>query len=163
MKRLYTLLTIVAASLTLVSCTQLLGPETTSETVQQAIEKAAAQFAEAFNQGDTAAVADFYLTEAQILPPNAPMVSGQEAIQEFWQGFIETTAWRELTLETLKIEHDGRLVYEVGAYTFNFQVKGANQAVTDTGKYLVVWKRQSDRSYKILVDTWNSNMLPSVP
>lgn len=32
--------------------------------------------------------------------------------------------------------------------------------VTDRGKYLEVWKKQSDGTWKCIVDTWNSD-LPS--
>lgn len=163
MKRLYIALTVMTMSFVLVSCTQLLGPGTTPETVRQAIETAAAKFAEAFNQGDVVAIVDFYMEDAQLLPPNSSMVSGQEDIQKFWKGFVETTAWRDLILEPLKIDYDGRLAYEVGAYTLRFQPKGSTQTVTDTGKYVVVWKSQADRSWKITADIWNSSMPLSTP
>nr|BAL57382.1 steroid delta-isomerase [uncultured Acetothermia bacterium]BAL58898.1 steroid delta-isomerase [Candidatus Acetothermum autotrophicum] len=163
MKRLYTLFVAAAMGLLLVSCVQLMGPEATPETVRHAIENAAANFAEAFNQGDATAVAAFYWEDAQVLPPNAEMVSGRPAIQEFWQGFIETTVWRELTLEPLKVEHEGPLAYEVGVYALRFQAQGGTQVATDMGKYIVVWKRQSDRSWRIVADIWNSSAPLAVP
>src|ERR1044072_7051357 len=41
-----------------------------------------------FAKGDAAAVAAMYSSSAQMFPPNGPTVSGREAIQKAWQGFI---------------------------------------------------------------------------
>jgi ketosteroid isomerase-like protein len=48
------------------------------------------------------------------------------------------TVWRDLALETLDLDTNG------------------DQAV-------VVWKRQSDRSWKITADIWNSSMPLATP
>ena len=48
-----------------------------------------AAFEEAFNAGDSAAVAALYTEDAIALPPGGPMVEGRAAIQEMWQGAMD--------------------------------------------------------------------------
>lgn len=157
MKRFFTSLVVLTLSFALVSCAQLVTDRRTAELrVRQAIEKANAKFVEAFSRGDAAAIAALYIEDAKLLPPNNPMVSGRQSIEEFWKGFIEMSVWREVILETVEVDYNGDLASEVGTYTLAFQPEGS-QVIRDTGKYVVVWNRQTDGSWKLAVDTWNSN------
>ena len=54
---------------------------------RQAIEAREQAFLEAFNKGDAARVAQFYGPGARILPPNADLVVGSDAIERFFEGF----------------------------------------------------------------------------
>ena len=123
--------------------------------VQQAIKDTNARFVEAFNRGDMASVAAVYTEDAKLLPPNGQMISGRQGIQEFWNGARQMGV-RDPILETVAVEHSGDLAYEIGAYTLKIQPEGG-QATTDRGKYVVVWKRQADGSWKWAVDIWNTN------
>ena len=124
--------------------------------IEQVIEDGTKAFVEAFNRGDAVAIADFYTEDAKLLPPNMEMVSGKQAIQAFWE-----SAWqmgvRSLNLETVEVGFDGDLAYERGVSTVNIQPEGA-QATTVRGKYLVILKRQTDGSWKLAVDIWNSDL-----
>ena len=46
-------------------------------------------FMEAFNKGDLASAMNVYTEEATILPPNAEMMKGKEAITAYWQVAID--------------------------------------------------------------------------
>jgi uncharacterized protein (TIGR02246 family) len=157
MKLFFTAFTALLVWLLAVSCAPLTEPVDPG-TVRQAIEAAAAKFAAAFNRGDAEAVAAFYAKEAKVLPPNSAMVTGESAIRAFWQGFIEMTATRELTLEVLTVDSQGDLAYEVGAYTLSLQLKNALAPIQDQGKYVVVWKRSASGSWMIVADIWNSDL-----
>ncbi len=124
--------------------------------VQQAIEETNTQFCEAVNRGDAAAVAALYAEDAKLLPPNTEMVSGRQAIQAFWEGALEMGVW-DINLESVGVGYDGNLAYEIGAYTLNIQPEGG-QAMTDTGKYVLVRKRQADGTWKMTADIWNSSV-----
>jgi ketosteroid isomerase-like protein len=45
---------------------------------------------EVFGRGNLAALDEIYTSNARILPPGGPMVSGREAIKTFWAGVIES-------------------------------------------------------------------------
>lgn len=127
--------------------------------VQQLIRDNNARFAEAYSRGDVAAVAALYTDDAVLLPPNLETLRGKEAIQQFWAG-ARQMGIREAALETVQVEESGDMACEIGAYTLKIQPEGG-QATTDRGKYVVLWKRQADGSWKLAVDIWNTNSPPA--
>jgi uncharacterized protein (TIGR02246 family) len=126
--------------------------------VQQAIMQNNARFAEAYNRGDVAAVGGMYTDDAVLLPPNFQMLEGRQAIQDFWGG-ARQMGIRDLALETVRVEERGDAAWEIGAYTLKIQQE-SGRPTEDRGKYLVVWKRASDGSWRLAVDIWNTNSPP---
>jgi len=124
--------------------------------VEQVFKDNTKKFVEAFDRGDVVALADFYTEDAKVLPPNMEMVNGKQAIQAFWENARERGV-RSINLETVEVGFDGDLAYERGVSTVNIQPEGA-QATTVRGKYLVILKRQTDGSWKLAVDIWNSDL-----
>ena len=121
--------------------------------VEQALRDGARMFMEAYQRGDTAAVAEFYTEDAKVLPNNMEMVSGKQAIQEFWKNAMEMGV-KKINLETAEFGYDGDLAYERGVSTVTIQPEGGQERI-ERGKYLVVLKRQTDGSWKLAVDIWN--------
>ena len=148
MRRTLLLLALVALSSSLVLA------QSKGGNVRAAIEAANKQFITALNRGDAAAVAAMYTADARLLPPNSPMGEGRQAIQQFWQGAIGAGA-KMVSLETLHVESQGSLAYEVGRYTLTSPTAGGG-TTTDTGKYVVVWEREGGK-WKLASDIWNSD------
>jgi len=53
----------------------------------------------------------------------------------------------------------GDLGYTYGNYVFKHKDKGG-KPITDYGKYTSIWKKQRDRSWKVVVDMGNSSPAP---
>jgi uncharacterized protein (TIGR02246 family) len=123
--------------------------------VEQTIRDNTKGYVEAYNRGDAAAAADFYTEDAKVLANNMEMVSGKQAIQEFWKTAMEMGV-KKMNLETVEVGYDGNLAYERGVSIVNIEPEG-EQARTEKGKYLTVLKRQPDGSWKVAVDIWNSD------
>ena len=139
-----------------VACAPAAETEEDPAAVRAAIKETNARFAEALNQGDAAAIAALYTEDAIVLPPGQGMVRGRQAIQESMAVDIETNALSDLVLTTSDVQVAGNLAVEVGTYSIQ---AGAMQ---DEGKYVVVWKKQEDGSWKLYRDIWNSNLMPAV-
>ena len=91
-----------------------------------------------------------YTKDARILPPGAPMVSGREAIIDFWKSAVEGLGVEDGHLESVDLIVS-EYITEIGRATLSL-VDGARVEA----KYVVTWKRE-DGSWKWHVDIWNMN------
>jgi uncharacterized protein (TIGR02246 family) len=124
--------------------------------VRQAIEQTDRQWEQAFNRGDAAGVASLYTENGSLLPPNAEIAQGREAIQQSIQGFIDA-GLKNIAFTTVDVGTSGDLAYEIGRYSLDIQPPGSEQTVTDRGKYVIVARRQSDGSWKLVTDIFNTS------
>jgi ketosteroid isomerase-like protein len=110
---------------------------------------------------DFAALArDYYTDDAIVLPPNAPSVTGPAAIEAMFKTFPPITAFE---LRTEEVEGTADLAYVRGRYTMTMSPPGA-PAIADSGKYLEIWRRQSDGSWRSTRDMFSSDVpLPPPP
>jgi len=107
----------------------------------------------------------FYADDASVLGPNAPVMTGKEAIRKFWSDQFAPTVDLKLSCRTFRVEvaHSGDLGYGQGTYEASFKDLNGNQ-VKDRGKYVVLWKKQSDGKWKVIADTYNSDLpFPTPP
>jgi ketosteroid isomerase-like protein len=123
---------------------------TSAQSVKAAIQAANRAFEEAFRQGDAAAAAMVYTTNALAMPPNTKTVSGRAALQSFWQAVMDMGV-KEVTLETVELDLYGEIATEVGKAI----LRGEGGAVIDTVKFIVVWQEE-DGKWKWHRDIWNS-------
>jgi len=115
-----------------------------------------AAFSKAVSNQDVAEVVSLYADDARVLAPNAPMAEGRKAILEVFGAMIEEGV-TSLDLESVDVLEDGALAVDVGRYVLGIQPPGADP-IQDHGKYVVVLRRQSDGSLKIVADAFNSDL-----
>ena len=120
------------------------------DTVRTAIEQGNRKFGEAAARRDYGGMAALYTENAEVLPPDAAMVTGRPAIEEFWRTAASSLGLTDATLKTVDLEVSGDTAYEVGEANLK---RGTGQA---TVKYLVVWKRGSDGHWRLHRDIWNN-------
>ncbi len=104
--------------------------------------------------GDAKGLAANYTRNARLMAPNAPLFKGRKAIGAFWEGALKMGIGGA-SLRTQDVEDHGQTAIETGAYTLT----GPGKAVLDTGKYVVVWKREG-RDWLLHWDIFNSNNPP---
>jgi uncharacterized protein (TIGR02246 family) len=125
---------------------------TTSAGIRDAIAAANEKFMAAFNGGDAAGLAALYTEKGQLLPPNSDFVTGQQAIQGFWQALMDMGI-KEAKLEIVETEDHGDTATEVSKFT----LYGEGGQVLDKGKYIIIWKHE-DGQWKLHRDIFNSSM-----
>lgn len=114
-----------------------------------------AAFMDAFRRGDSAGLAAVYTEDAEILPPNAPVLRGRAAIQAYWQGALDQGV-SEAVLETVEFDELGDSAWEVGKGV----LKTKDGELIDELKYTVIWKREHG-TWKWQRDIWNSSRSPA--
>ncbi len=132
-------------------------PAAKTSDASAAIRRLDAEFMQAAGARDAAAlVKAFYAADAALMPPNHPLVTGRTAIQGFLQGLIDG-GLTSIKLETRVTASAGDLAYGRGRYTLSLSPAGAAAPVEDEGKYVVVYRRQSDGTWRAVADIFNSD------
>jgi ketosteroid isomerase-like protein len=117
-----------------------------------AIEAANAKFSADYAKGDANAVASHYTAAAWAFPPNADIARGREAIGKLWKGAMDSGV-KGVKLVTVEVAAHGGTAHEVGTYVLT----GEGGKTLDTGKYVVIWKRDGGR-WRLHRDIWNTSM-----
>ena len=119
------------------------------------IEAGEQKWQKAFNGGDAAAVAQLYTQNGRLMPPNSDILDGRDAIEGFGKEFVATGA--QLSFSLLTVHESSDLCAAVGTYDMTIPVPGG-EPQQDRGKYIEVWARQSDGSWLIADDIFNSSL-----
>jgi len=132
------------------------APATDAAAVRQAIEAQNSRFSAAALKGDTATIAGIYADDAIVMGPNEPAFHGHDAIAKGLAKMMSAMSLTGHKLQTQDVIVAGDYAIETGAYDVSAAPPKA-KPVHDVGKYIVVWKKQTDGSYKILRDVFNSD------
>lgn len=97
----------------------------------------------------------FYAPDAQVMPAHQPPIRGHEAILAFWNA-VKAAGMKAVKLDTQRIEAAGDLACGIGQYTLTLEPQ-PGQTVTDTGKFVVVYRRQPDGAWKAIADMFSTN------
>src|SRR5919108_751303 len=85
-------------------------------------------------------IAALYTGTAIAMPPDGPVVRGQEGIRELWAAAIKDMGLKDVTLKTVDLDVNGDVACEVGQATLDLVPPGG-QRTTANVKYVVVWQR----------------------
>lgn len=125
------------------------------------IRNATHELAAALLRGDAPAAAALYAVDGKLLTPAAELVTGREQIEAYWRaGIAFGLAGVELSATDLDVGAD--LAVEIGRYQLRLEPE-AGAAVADRGKYVVLHRRQSDGSWRRVVDVFNPDVPESRP
>ena len=119
------------------------------------IARSASALSRALERGDAAAMADQYVEDATLVPPNGRMVTGRDAILAFWTPRNPDFRTLAHSLTTDRLEVAGEVAVEVGTWRQKGQLRD-EAARESAGRYLVVWRRQPDGSWKMQFDSWTA-------
>ncbi len=124
---------------------------------EKAIRAEAAAWSKAMEAKDAAKFVEFYAADARVLPPNAPAVNGKAARLEYWKKFMATPGLKgSFGPDKVVVAKSGDLAYEMGTYSLVMNDAKGNPE-HETGKYLVVWKKQADGKWKVVADMFSSD------
>jgi len=128
---------------------------------EEAIRAADQGWARVFAAKDLKASVEFCAEGASFMAPNAPIATGKQAISQAFSFFF-TLPVLQINWQPTKIEvaRSGELGYSSGAYEMSFK-DPSGKTVPDHGKYVTVWRKQSDGSWKVIYDIFNSDLPPT--
>ena len=126
-----------------------------TEQDRAAIGKASDQWFTDTAAGKFDAVAAHYTDDGVVLPPGAGPVTGRKDIAVLFSKMakIENLKWGRR-----EVVGNGDLAYAWGVFSLDVTPPGASKPIHDVGKYIEIWRRQADGSWKITRDIYNSDV-----
>ena len=109
---------------------------------------------------DVDGVSAYYADDAILMPTAEPMIRGKAAIREEWRHILAIPDFtNQTTTQDAKVSGD--LAYTYGVY--RSRMMGENgKPVEEPGKFVTVWGRQPDGKWRIVLDTYNTDIMPPV-
>ena len=153
------------SSLLFVACSDKTASSTNEEhkstfdlaAARKSIDSVNAQFGALVAKGDSAGIADLYHSDAKLMGPNMPAVSGKAGISSAFGGML-SSGIGGATLTSSEVYGNEDLVSEVGTYS----VTDKSGKELEKGKYIVLWKME-DGKWKLFRDCFNSDVPPMAP
>lgn len=127
-----------------------------------AIKEMLNQYAVGVNTGDFDLWISLWTDDGVQMPPDTPVRIGKEQIREGMKpAFDQMNLDIAITIEEAKVYGDLGLTR--CRYTLKMTPKTGGETINamPDGKALTLYKRQSDGSWKIVYDCFNSNMPPT--
>jgi ketosteroid isomerase-like protein len=119
---------------------------------QDAIKQQTADMAAAFNAGEIDKVVQHYADNSIFMPPNVPLLRGQEPLRGFYNDLV-TRGATNLTLEPAEVSGHGPIAYESGSYSVSYK-DGESR---DRGKFLLVLRNTAGH-WRVEKTIWSSDL-----
>jgi uncharacterized protein (TIGR02246 family) len=135
----------------------------TRATDEKAIRDSETQWVKDFNSKDMDKIVGHYADDGSVLMPNLAIMTGKDAIRAGLKDAIADPAF-SIDLQTGKVEvsKGSDLAYSQGTYTYTGTDPKLKKKVLEKGKYVEVYKKQADGSWKVIEDMNNPDA-PAVP
>lgn len=134
-----------------------LPPHVDPVAIAKEIQSLDADWSHAANVGDVEKCISYYADDGVLLEPDSPIASGKEAFRKSWTALVTGPNYVSLTFGSTKVTvaEAGDMAYDVGTFQLTTKDK-AGKSTTQLGKYVEVWQKQPDDSWKAAVDIYNS-------
>jgi uncharacterized protein (TIGR02246 family) len=119
--------------------------------VRSAIDKGNAQWVEGWAKGDAQMIASIFAEDGVQLSASGKLIKGRQQIMERQKtAMAGADPGVKVTVTTTHVWLDGDTAYETGKYKYEYTEKG--KPGKDEGRYVTIWKRQKDGSWKLAMD-----------
>jgi ketosteroid isomerase-like protein len=108
------------------------------------------------------ATVSYYSDDASLLAPNAPAVGDRQSIHAAWAALLGPDSSLSWQASKVDVARSGDFAYVMGVYQLTTKDTRGN-FTTDRGKYVEVWKKQADGSWKTVADIFNTDLPAQAP
>ena len=162
MKKQLVLAGCIALLISALAC-QPQAPADTRAADEIALRELDAQWSKAAGSKDVDKTISYYGDQVTVMPANAPVAITNEAIRKIWKDMLTSPGfsggWQATRVE---VARSGDMAYVSGTYELTMNDANGKPA-TDRGKFVEVWRKQTDGGWKCVMDIWNSDLPLPVP
>jgi uncharacterized protein (TIGR02246 family) len=121
-----------------------------------AIARVTAELLDAVNCSDVSRVISVWSEEGVLMPPHHPSIHGRQALEAYFRDLFSRTKL-SFVFTSSTIELDGGTAFEHVTYRATAWAPDGQPPREEHGKGLHVYRRQTDHSWKLVRDIWNSD------
>jgi ketosteroid isomerase-like protein len=122
-------------------------------------DRAWAQAAEAGTNAER--VLQFWTDDAQVLMPGHPVLVGKEALRQMVTASFATPGFRLSWIpDSAVVSGRGDLGYTYGTNSVTVP-DSADGVITQVGRYVAVWRKESDGLWRCVIDIYNAGPVGS--
>jgi uncharacterized protein (TIGR02246 family) len=126
---------------------------------QRAVRVADSSLAAAVEAKDADRTAALYADDAVQMPVAEPLISGRAAIREEWAKVYGIPGFTNKS-QLVSVEvSGGSLAYTRGTYE-SAMLDPKGKPTTERGKWITVWRRQADGTWRVAADIYNTDAPP---
>lgn len=98
-----------------------------------------------------------YAPDALLFGPNEPIRRGTAAASQMFTDMFGSATFKDVSLKTDDFLVSGDLAIQSGTYAWTVAPKKGKET-KDNGKYVSVWQKQADGSWKMIRDIFNTDV-----
>ncbi|MCA9310086.1 MAG: DUF4440 domain-containing protein [Phycisphaerales bacterium] len=157
MRRVASLLLCLTTCLVSAGCACNGTCDDTAQATASAAAGAHEAYVDAINSNDGARIMAMLTDDIVFMPPNQPRLVGKDALAPWVDGYLQAyrTHWDKTVLEFVV---SGRWAFEQYAYQSTDTPRAGGDVLRDTGKGLIVYRRDADGVWRVARDAWNSDL-----
>jgi uncharacterized protein (TIGR02246 family) len=125
-----------------------------------AVDKIYTEYAASLEAGDSDRWIKLWAEDGIQLPPDFPAIIGRDNIKAGLDSEIDLFTY-DMDIKTEQVRVAGNQGFAWGNYTLTITPKDGGEPIPVDGKYLTIFEKQPDGSWKIYRDIFNSNVPPS--
>ena len=126
---------------------------------EEALRTMIARYAASSSVEDLDAIMDLYATDIVQMPPNAPAITGKQALRDSFQVFLEQNSG-ELKANVQDIRVSGDLAYVRVSYEQSVTPTDGGETVDEVGKWVLICQREAGGDWNIVSEIWNGDHPP---
>ena len=108
----------------------------------------------AWNNLDADKIVGMFAENGTLLNDNSEMLRGKEAIRKSFEN-LQKTEKLEFKRDKVEVTLKGNMAYEIVNQTVSFKYQD-KEPQTEINKYIHIWEKQKDGSWKVLIDMNNT-------
>ena len=121
-----------------------------------AIARSSAALLAAVNASDVAGVMSLWADDGVLMPPHHPSVHGRAQIERYFSELFQRLRFN-FSFTSSRIQVSGDSAFERVHYDASAWPTHGGRTTRDVGKGLHVYRRESNGSWTLVADIWNSD------
>ena len=124
---------------------------------RHAVDRGHEQFLAAMRDGDAGALVALVSDDVTFCPPHEATRTGKSDVRAWAQQVFSQVKTQRIAVSDRDVDVSGDLAVDRGSFVWVVTPSGGGNSIEERGRFVAIWKKQSDGSWRVAHDIWNSS------